>query len=257
MKAGLSTIELLVAVVMAAHFAPTTAQDQCATDCDDVVTQYLGNIGGGNITGACQHVAPGFVFTWHGAANLVPIAGTYIGCLGLETFFSKVGQVVRNFSFYNSFAPESFGIKTLGASCGTVVKQWEEISVVVATGKPVTRAVNTVVYTLNTTASPPILMTGDVFVDVSQYATAFCPGQVACFNSGAVATGGTSCPIPSSTSSSGTSTGVDASSTSDLATESQLGTAIGLIAVSFVCSLVGAVLGVLILRKQVSNTSSI
>lgn len=113
-------------LVLAGWISATTGQD-CATSCNSVVDTYLGDIGAGNINGACQHVTPGYVFSWHGSANLVPIAGTYIGCGGLQTFFSKVNQVVKDFTFYQPFAPSTYGIRTLGASCGTVIKQWEEV----------------------------------------------------------------------------------------------------------------------------------
>lgn len=209
----------------------------CASDADTVVNSYLQDIGSGNVSGACAYISPGFVFTWHGSANLVPIAGTYIGCTGLTAFFSKVNQVVKDFTFYQPFAPTSFGIRTLGTGCsgttGTVVKQWEEVSMVIATGRPVTQAINTVVYTVDTSVSPFKLLTGDVFIDVTQYATAFCSGEVACFDSGAVVTG----------------------SSTSLSSQSSVNSVLGLVAVTFVASLVTAVLSLIIFFKGRQQTS--
>jgi hypothetical protein len=122
---------------------------------------------------------PAFQFTWHGPPSLVPIAGTYVGRQALNQFFSAVFSRVQDFTFFTGFAPNNYGIIVPSYNCQFLTAQWEEVSLVAATLKPVTKAINTVVYTfLN--ATYPRIARADVFVDGGTYQDAFCPGQLNC-----------------------------------------------------------------------------
>ena len=59
---------------------------------------------------------------------------------------------VQDFTFIAGFASNNYGIVVPSYNCQFLTAQWEEVSLVGATLKPVTRAINTVVYTfLNAT----------------------------------------------------------------------------------------------------------
>lgn len=130
-----------------------------------------------NVSAAATYTAgANFTLTWHGPTNLVPIAGTFSGTTALPTFFGNVFRLISNFQLNPTFAPDTLGVRTVSADCATVVKQWQEVSVVTATGKAISNALNTVVYVVRNGA----IQSADVYVDSMQYAQAFCAGQVAC-----------------------------------------------------------------------------
>lgn len=145
-----------------------------------VVDAYLGYAFAGNLSAASVYLSNDFVFNWHGPQNLIPIAGTFSGAAGLGQFFGNVFSRVTNFHFETSYAPATGGVRTVAYSCENVVKQWQEISVVMNTGKPIYRATNTVIYAVNSGSN--LITQADVWIDSMQYAQAFCPGQIACFS---------------------------------------------------------------------------
>jgi uncharacterized protein GlcG (DUF336 family) len=142
-----------------------------------IVNSYLAALFSGDIATATSYTAgANFTFSWHGPQDLIPIAGVYYGANALATFSGNVFRLVKDFTLNPDFAPATGGVRTVAAQCDTIVKQWQEMSVVIATGKPISKATNTVVYVVK----DGLIQTADVWVDSMQYAQAFCAGSVAC-----------------------------------------------------------------------------
>jgi uncharacterized protein GlcG (DUF336 family) len=187
------------AVLAAANALPSfyTGSPNCpAVATLRVVDTYLSQLFlRGNVSGAALLTAgANFTLTWHGPTNLVPIAGTFSGVNALASFFGNSFSLVRDFRVNPVFAPDSPlpGVRTVSVDCHTVVKQWQEISVVIATGKAISNALNTVVYVVR----DGLILSADVYVDSMQYAEAFCTGQVACVNGAAGGvSGGSTCDM--------------------------------------------------------------
>eukprot|EP01038_Epipyxis_sp_PR26KG_P008576 gene8576-11588_t len=123
---------------------------------------------------------PPFTFIWNGSPSLIPIANTYVGSMALAEFFGLVNSDVTGFTFYQGFAaPADGGLLVTAYNCQFIVAQWQEISKVIGTGKPITKATNTVVYSM-LNYSYPYIAQANVFVNDGQYQDAFCSGQVSC-----------------------------------------------------------------------------
>jgi len=136
-----------------------------------VVDAYLAALFSGNVALATNYTAPTYTLTWNGPSNLIPFAGVYSGPQALARFSSTVAMYVRDISIYPGFAPATGGILTVALDCNTIVKQWQEVSVVISTGKAISRATNTVIYTVKNS----LITSANIWVDTVTYAQAFCP----------------------------------------------------------------------------------
>ena len=183
-----SVIPLLGVLVFVLGMAAVRGQtSQCAQTCQNTVGAYLQTLYNRNITGACTFLAPNYALTFHADPNLVPYAGAYVGCAGLQTYINNVFAVVADISINTAYAPATYGLRNTGSSCGAVVVQFQENIIVGATGNAISQGTNTAVYTLNTAVNPPILLSCDIYVDGGQFAAGYCPGQIACYSAGASA----------------------------------------------------------------------
>jgi len=237
----ISVVAVLIGVLAGGQ--PVTAQCNGSNSTLVLVNEYLSFAFAGNIPAAGQFLTPDFIFDWHGPQNLIPIAGTFYGIAGLGQFFTNVFSRVTGFQFDPSYAPATGGVLTVAYSCQFVVKQWQEISTVVATGRPVYRATNTVIYTVATNATGGMAISrADVWIDSFQYATAFCGGQIACFNNITA----TVAPDTNAMSQSGTTV-----------SSSQLGAAVGVSGAILVLGVINLVLLIILCVRSRPNSNSL
>ena len=143
---------------------------------DNFSTSTSFTTGDGNEDGSI----PPFQITLRLPKDIVEIAGTYTGSDALGRFFGASFTATEDFSFEESFAPHSGGVRIVAFNCQFLVAQWQENAKVTKTGETIDKALNTIVYTFLNHTYPKIARV-DIKVNSADYMQQFCEdGTVQC-----------------------------------------------------------------------------
>jgi hypothetical protein len=93
--------------------------------CSAIVSDYWQGLEKGNFSAAMAFVAPNVSFEWPGDNDVLPMAGTWVGPIGIESFFGVVGKYF-NFAFCPGKLPVINPLTT--RHMNTVFAFWEECS---------------------------------------------------------------------------------------------------------------------------------